>query len=125
MANRILHAHCASGDLDRGRPHLLGAVAAVGDQAGERACSTSYWRFVQLASVFPFLVTGCSWSFKRGSQALLRVAPWGMIPLSKKRHSAIASRRATATMAMRLPLLFAAGPCVRAANHCAIALCGW
>lgn len=52
-------------------------------------------------------------------------APAGITPSFRYRHSAIASLRATATIAMRLPRLFGPLPCVRWANHFDKALSGW
>lgn len=53
------------------------------------------------------------------------VAPFGITPSFRYRHKAIASLRATATMAIRLPRLLLPLPLVRCANQCAMALSGW
>lgn len=111
-----------SGDLDANKPHLLESVVST-TRLGNG-----------LVLLQPFLLKllclphADNLAAYRGnavrlircwpsSYAAFISAPSGITPSSKYRHSAIASRRATATMAIRLPRLFGPRHAVRCANQ--------
>lgn len=102
-----------STDRDSNKPHLLGTVA----KATRLGCGLVHFN---LSFNDPAFIPSANASY-----AIFIAAPSGITPSCKYRHNAIASLRATATIAMRLPRLLGPRPCVRRANHCAKALPGW